>query len=81
MRSTDTVERFGVGQARRLQDHFQATLERLLLFPNSGQSRPALDPDGRTFRYVVVSKSFIPVYEPQRDGVRMARFLHGASPR
>ena len=73
-----TVERFGIGQARRLRDHFEATLERLLLFPNSGQLRPDLDPDGRTFRYVVVSKSFILVYEPHDGGIRVARILLGA---
>ena len=73
-----TVGRFGVGQARRLRDHFEATLQRLLLFPNSGQLRPEIDPDGRTFRYVVVSKSFILVYEPHSDGIRVARILHGA---
>jgi toxin ParE1/3/4 len=73
-----TVERFGVGQARRLRAHFEATLERLVLFPKSGQLRPELDPEGRTFRYVVVSKSFILVYETHGDGIRVARILHGA---
>ncbi len=73
-----TVERFGIDQARRLRGHFEATLERLVLFPNSGQLRPELDPEGRAFRYVVVSKSFILVYEAHGDVIRVARILHGA---
>lgn len=73
-----TAERFGVAQARRLRVHFEVVLEQLLLFPGSGQVKPELDPPGRTFRYVVISRNFILVYESDDDEIRVARILHGA---
>lgn len=73
-----TVERLGVGQARRLRDRFEAALNSLAESPLIGRTRKELDPPGHTFRYSVVMKSFIIVYESTDDGIRVARFLHGA---
>jgi len=73
-----TVERFGLDQARELRRRFQAVLERLIEFPNSGRLRPELDPPGRVFLYAAVSKVFILVYESKPEGLRVARILHGA---
>ena len=73
-----TAERFGIQQARRLRDHFQATLESLAESPLIGRTMEELDPPGHTFRYFTVMKSFIVVYEPMNDGIRIARILHGA---
>ena len=73
-----TVERFGIGQARRLRDQFQTTLNNLAESPLLGRTNEELDPPGRSFRYFVVMKSFIIVYEPTEDGIRVARLLHGA---
>ena len=73
-----TVDRFGFGQARRLRDQFQVTLNNLAESPLIGRTNEELDPPGRSFRYFVVMKSFILVYEPTGDGIRVARLLHGA---
>jgi toxin ParE1/3/4 len=73
-----TVERFGLGQARRLRHQFEATLDNLAESPLIGRTNRELDPRGRSFRYFVVMKSFIIVYEPTDDGIRVARLLHGA---
>lgn len=73
-----TVERFGIAQARHLRDRFQTTLNSLAESPLIGRTNEELDPPGRTFRYFVVMKSFIIVYEPTDDGIRVARLLHGA---
>lgn len=76
--TTYTVERFGVGQARRLRDTLQTTLNKLAESPLIGRAHEELDPPGRAFRYFVVVKLFIIVYEPTEDGIRVARLLHGA---
>ena len=73
-----TVERFGLTQARRLRQEFGRVIERLLAFPNSGAKRPELDPPGRSFRYVVVSRGFVVAYEWSDDGLFTVRILHGA---
>ena len=73
-----TVERFGIGRARRLRDQFQTTLNNLAESPLIGHTNEELDPPGRSFRYFVVMKRFIIVYEPTDDGIRVARLLHGA---
>ena len=73
-----TVERFGIEQARRLRTHIEATIGSLAKAPFTGHRREDLDPPGRSFRYLTVLKSFIIVYEPVEDGVRIARLLHGA---
>ena len=52
-----TVERFGIGQARRLRDQFQTTLNNLAESPLIGRTNKELDPPGRSFRYFVVMKS------------------------
>ncbi len=73
-----TVERFGVAQARKLRVKMESTLNMLAEIPSAGRQRPELDPPGRTFRYFVVGKTFIVVYEPTDDGIRVARILHGS---
>jgi plasmid stabilization system protein ParE len=73
-----TVRRLGVEQARRLRQTFQAKIASLASAPMTGHRREDLDPPGRSFRYVTVMKSFIIVYEPADDGIRVVRLLHGA---
>ena len=73
-----TVERFGVQQARRLRDRFETLLNALAESPLIGRNREELDPPGHTFRYLVAMKSFVIVYEPAEDGIRIVRLLHGA---
>ena len=72
-----TVERFGVGQARRLRANFARAVQTLAATPRIGSLREALDPPGRRFRYFVVMKRFVIVYEPTATGIRIARILHG----
>ena len=55
----------------------QATLNNLAESPLIGRTNEELDPPGRSFRYFTVVKSFIIVYEPMDDGIRVARLLHG----
>lgn len=73
-----TVERFGIQQARRLREQFQATLSRLAESPLLGRANKELDPEGHSFRYFVVMRSFLIVYEPTDEGIRVARLLQGA---
>ena len=73
-----TVERFGLKQARRLRDHFEATLNTLAESPLIGRTKEELDPPARSFRYLVLMRRFIVVYEPMDDGTSVARILHGA---
>ena len=73
-----TMRRFGIRSARRLRDRFQATLNILAQSPLLGRTNRDLDPPGHTFRYFVVMKRFVIVYEPTDDGIRVARLLHGA---
>lgn len=76
--TTYTVDRFGLAQARRLRDRFQAALRSLAESPGIGRTNEELDPPGKSFRYLVVMKTFLIVYEPTEDGIRVARLLHGA---
>lgn len=71
-----TVERFGIGQARRLRANFARAVQTLAATPRIGSLREALDPPGRRFRYFVVMKRFVIVYEPTATGIRIARILH-----
>ena len=73
-----TVERFGLQQARRLRDRFQAALETLAESPLIGRTHEELDPPGRAFRTFVLMKRFVIVYEPTDNGIRVVRLLHGA---
>lgn len=73
-----TAERFGVQQARRLRDRFEAALNTLLEVPLIGHTREDLSPPGHTFRYHVVARTFVVVYEPTDEGIRIARLLRGA---
>ena len=72
-----TVERFGIHQARRLRARFERVLNTLADTAMIGRTRHELDPPGRTFRYFVVMKLFVIVYEPTPSGIRVARILHG----
>ena len=76
--TTHTVKRFGLQQARRLRQQFEAALRTLASAPLSGRLREELDPPGFALRYAVVLKRFVVVYEPTDDGIRVARILHGA---
>jgi plasmid stabilization system protein ParE len=76
--TTYTVERFGIQQARRLRARFEAAFNALAESPSIGSTKEELDPPGHRFRYYVVMKRFIIVYEPTSDGMRVARLLHGA---
>ncbi len=73
-----TVDRFGIQRARRLRDQFEQALNTLAESPFMGRTHTELDPAGHCFRYSVMMKSFIIVYEPTEDGIRVARLLHGA---
>ena len=73
-----TVRRFGVEQARRLRQTFQAKIASLARAPMTGHRSEEINPPGRSFRYAAVMKSFIIVYEPADDGIRVVRLLHGA---
>ena len=73
-----TVERFGIQQARRLRDRFEAVLHSLVEAPLIGHKSPELDPPCHTFRYLVVARAFLIVYEATEEGIRIARLLHGA---
>ena len=42
-----------------------------------GRRRSELDPPGQSYRYFVVMKRFIIVYQPTEAGIRVARILHG----
>ena len=73
-----TIEHFGLDQAIRTTERFRETFRRLAEMPLSGHLRPDLSPPERTFRYRTVLRSFVIVYEPTDDGIRVARVLHGA---
>ena len=73
-----TVERFGVEQARRLRDQFEAALNALAEAPLIGRTNVELDPPGHSFRHSVLMSSFIIVYERAEDSIRVARLLDGA---
>lgn len=68
-----TVERFGIGQARRLRDRFQQVLTTLADNPQMGLSRTELDPRGYSFRYFVVMNTFLVVYRPISDGIALPK--------
>lgn len=73
-----TIERFGLGQARRLRHRFEAALSQLADAPLVGSTNKELDPLGRSCRYFVLMKSFVIAYEPTLQGIRVVRILHGA---
>ena len=73
-----TVRRFGIEQARRIRDRIQLTLGTLAKSPLLGRTNEELDPPGHSFRYFVVMKRIIIVYEFTNDEIRVVRLLHGA---
>ena len=74
-----TVRHFGIQQARRIRNRFESTLSLLAESPMAGHTNHELDPQGHSFRYFAVMKRFIVVYEPNQEGIRVARLLHGAT--
>lgn len=73
-----SVKRFGIEQARRFRDRLEAALNGLAEAPHLGRANEELDPRDHSFRYLVFLRSFIVVYEPTDDGIRVVRLLHGA---
>lgn len=73
-----TIEQFGIEQARRIRHELEVALRRLSQSPLLGRTHADLDPPGHAFRYFVLLKRFIIVYEPAESGIRVARILHGA---
>ena len=72
-----TVEHFGIKQARRLRANFERALDALAANPNIGHTREDLDPEGRSFRYLVTMNLFIVVYQLTDDSIQIVRILHG----
>lgn len=73
-----TREQFGLEQAIKIRRRFHEILETLTHSPLSAPLRDEYDPPGKTFRYCPAVGSFVIVYEPVVDGIRVARVLHGA---
>jgi toxin ParE1/3/4 len=73
-----TREHFGPQQAVRIRERFWAVFQTLARAPRIGHQAPDFDPPGKTFRYHPVLGSFVIVYEPTADGIRVTRVLHGA---
>jgi toxin ParE1/3/4 len=73
-----TIEHFGLDQAIRTTERFLELFRGLAEMPFSGQLRPDLSPPRKAFRYRTVLRSFVIVYEPTDEGIRVARILHGA---
>ncbi len=73
-----TVDYFGMRQARRLRDNFGRVLTMLADNPMIGTLRPELDPEGRSFRYFVVMKTFIIVYRTGENRIEIARILNAS---
>lgn len=73
-----TRKHFGPAQVAKLRERFQEVFEGLAASPAIGQQRAEYDPPEKEFRYHPVLRSFVVVYEPVEDGVRVARVLHGA---
>lgn len=73
-----TIEHFGLAQAIRTAATFEAALIHLADHPLSGRLNEEHSPPGRDFRYRLVLSSFVIVYEPWEEGIRVARVLHGA---
>jgi plasmid stabilization system protein ParE len=69
------VREAGAGVAAKYAGQFRATLERLLLWPESGAPRPHL---GEAVRIAVVSP-YVLIYEYDRgdDTLALLRILHG----
>lgn len=73
-----TVERFGIEQARRFRNRLESALNGLAATPHLGRANEELDPRDHSFRTFVVLRSFIVVYEPTDDGIRVVRVVRGA---
>ncbi len=73
-----TFEQFGHRQAVETAAAFESALKALADNPRSGRVDERLSLSGRAFRVRVVLSSFVIVYEPHRNGIRVARILHAA---
>ena len=73
-----TIEHFGLEQAMKTTDRFRKTFQALAEMPRIGRLHPEISPPGRAFRCRTVLGSFVVVYEPADDGIRVVRVLRGA---
>jgi plasmid stabilization system protein ParE len=73
-----TTQAFGLAQAERLREAFEAAMRGLLLRPGAGRERRDLSVPARPVRAVLVSGSFLVVYEVRSQVIRVARVLHAA---
>lgn len=73
-----TRERFGLRQSVRIRERFLDAFRLLASAPQTGLLREDHDPPGKTFRYRALLGTFVVVYEPVDQGIRVARVLHGA---
>jgi plasmid stabilization system protein ParE len=73
-----TVQQFGADHAAAFLDKLQASLELIASMPQMGTLRPDIDPSNHAFRYHVVLKNFVIVFDDSSQGIRVARVLHGA---
>lgn len=73
-----TIARFGLDQAISNRQEFVGAFEMLAQNPNVGHVREDLTPGGRDYRYWVVLRRFMIVYEKISGGVRLIRVLDGS---
>lgn len=73
-----TIEQFGLDQAVRLRERFKQAFDLLVESPLSGRQLESASPAGRPFRYWLIGGTFVIVYEPVENVIRVARVLHGA---
>ncbi len=64
-----TIHLFGFEQSIRLAAEFEEALQALAANPFLGHERSDLSPAGRSFRYWVVQKRFVIVYEPHVESI------------
>ena len=70
---SDLNERAGYRVAARYAADFKATYRRLIDFPASGPSRPALGPKTR----IAIVLPYIVIYDHEDEAVTVLRVLHG----
>jgi len=70
---SDLDERAGYGVAARYAADFKTAYRRLVSFPASGPTRPALGPKTR----IAIVLPYIVIYEHADDNVTVLRVLHG----
>ena len=71
----------GIGVARRFRAEAEASFKRLASMPGMGTKYDADNPALGELRYFPLSAGFqiyLVFYRPMRDGIEVARVLHGA---